>query len=116
MIFDSRKFVKTAAAGTIAGLFIPDIVSAAIAPKTKKITLEKDSVILFQGDSITDGGRDKDNNYPNDFSALGHGYPLLAASKLLHAYPSKIYRSTTRESAATKYFSWPTAGILTALI
>lgn len=104
MIFDRRKFVKTAAAGTIAGLFIPDIVSAAIAPKTKKITLEKDSVILFQGDSITDGGRDKDNNYPNDFSALGHGYPLLAASKLLHAYPSKNLQIYNKGISGNKVF------------
>ena len=38
--------------------------------------------IIFQGDSITDGGRDK-RNYFN----LGHGYPLYAAQFLRAARP-----------------------------
>ncbi|WP_433749703.1 SGNH/GDSL hydrolase family protein [Paenibacillus amylolyticus] len=37
------------------------------------------SVILFQGDSITDGGRSR-NDDPNHF--LGHGYAYLISSKL----------------------------------
>ncbi|MFC7677889.1 SGNH/GDSL hydrolase family protein [Paenibacillus sp. GCM10028914] len=36
--------------------------------------LRKDDIVLFQGDSITDAGRDRMN--PND---LGTGYPLLTA-------------------------------------
>jgi lysophospholipase L1-like esterase len=40
-------------------------------------------VILFQGDSITDGGRSRKNTGPNDNSALGHSYPLLLAGGLL---------------------------------
>jgi acyl-CoA thioesterase I len=38
-------------------------------------------VIVFQGDSITDCGRNKDNPYHN--SGLGCGYPLLVAASLL---------------------------------
>lgn len=37
------------------------------------------SVILFQGDSITDGGRSR-NDDPNHF--LGHGYAYLISSRL----------------------------------
>ena len=38
--------------------------------------------ILFQGDSITDGGRDKRN-----FHDLGPGYPKYAAQNIAEAYP-----------------------------
>ena len=37
--------------------------------------------ILFQGDSITDAGRVKE-----DFFSLGHGYPLLVAAHLIAEY------------------------------
>ena len=48
-----RSFIQKAALGSLAAISIPDIISAAI-PKAgvKKITLAKDNVILFQGDSI----------------------------------------------------------------
>ena len=42
-------------------------------------------VILFQGDSITDAGRDRTSAAENNASALGGGYPMLAASQLLRA-------------------------------
>lgn len=38
--------------------------------------------ILFQGDSITDAGRDRENIHD-----LGHGYPLYTAQVLREAYP-----------------------------
>ncbi|WP_019640517.1 SGNH/GDSL hydrolase family protein [Paenibacillus fonticola] len=46
--------------------------------------LKEDDVILFQGDSITDAGR----NY-SDPASLGTGYPLLIAGRLGHRYPGK---------------------------
>lgn len=49
--------------------------------------LEKGAVVLFQGDSITDAGRDKALLEPNDAAAFGRGYALMAASALLGAYP-----------------------------
>lgn len=53
------------------------------------ITLKKGDVILFQGDSITDGGRDRDDGKANGLKALGGGYPLLAAAGLLKDHPDK---------------------------
>jgi acyl-CoA thioesterase I len=41
-------------------------------------------VVLFQGDSITDAGRDRENP-----EHLGHGYALLAASWFQALYPEK---------------------------
>ncbi|HIQ59631.1 MAG TPA: SGNH/GDSL hydrolase family protein [Candidatus Merdivicinus intestinavium] len=44
--------------------------------------LSKNAVILFQGDSITDAGRDR-----TDPAGLGTGYPLMIANALNAAYP-----------------------------
>ncbi|GGH16239.1 SGNH/GDSL hydrolase family protein [Mucilaginibacter phyllosphaerae] len=85
-----RNFIKNTAMGAVAALSIPQIVSAAVtAPAGKKIQLNKDDVILFQGDSITDWGRDHNKTTPNDTGALGNGYTLLAAGELLARFPEK---------------------------
>jgi len=47
----------------------------------------KGSVVVFQGDSITDAGRNRDSAGPNAAGALGNGYPLLVASAVLAARP-----------------------------
>jgi lysophospholipase L1-like esterase len=51
-------------------------------------------VILFQGDSITDVGRDRNRKQANDANALGNGYPMLVACDLLRDHAAgglKIY-------------------------
>lgn len=45
--------------------------------------------ILFQGDSITDGGRNRDRKDANDGAALGSGYVKDIAFNLLGNHPSK---------------------------
>jgi lysophospholipase L1-like esterase len=45
------------------------------------------SRILFQGDSITDAGRDRNRPQPNDAGAMGNGYAYLAMSRLLADHP-----------------------------
>jgi lysophospholipase L1-like esterase len=44
-------------------------------------------VILFQGDSITDVGRNRAATGANNAGALGGGYPLIAASHMMRAHP-----------------------------
>jgi lysophospholipase L1-like esterase len=53
---------------------------------TAKSELPEGGVILFQGDSITDAGRDRNAAAANDVKGLGHGYPHLLAASLLHEY------------------------------
>jgi lysophospholipase L1-like esterase len=49
-----------------------------------KSLIEPGAVILFQGDSITDAGRSReDASKPNSAAALGNGYAWLAAAQLL---------------------------------
>jgi lysophospholipase L1-like esterase len=94
--FNSRRsFIKRAALASITAISIPEILSAAM-PKdrVKTIKLLKDQVILFQGDSITDSGRNKEDTGFNTARNLGTGYPLLAGAALLNKYETlnlKIY-------------------------
>ena len=44
---------------------------------------KKGTVVLFQGDSITDSGRNRTATEPNTAGGLGSGYPLLVASAVL---------------------------------
>jgi lysophospholipase L1-like esterase len=90
-----RNFIKKAALGTIAAVSIPQILSASMpSGKAKKIALTKGQVILFQGDSITDAGRNREDSGYNNPRALGTGYALLAAAGILEKYSPlnlKIY-------------------------
>jgi lysophospholipase L1-like esterase len=84
-----RSFIKKAAMASFAAVAIPEIISAAMPQKKyKRIIPEKDNVILFQGDSITDAGRNRENKGFNNAGALGSGYVLLAAAGLLEKYPN----------------------------
>jgi lysophospholipase L1-like esterase len=70
-------------------------VSAAVAAIPKQlrgadsVSLRKEDVVLFQGDSITDAVRDRGNqDKANHARALGTGYPMLLASDLLRDHAS----------------------------
>ncbi len=83
-----RSFIRKAALGGVLAVSLPEIVSLAISPeKAGKNILKKDDVILFQGDSITDAGRNRDDNDFNDPGSLGLGYAMLAGASLLEKYP-----------------------------
>ncbi|NJB84271.1 lysophospholipase L1-like esterase [Lewinella marina] len=43
--------------------------------------------VLFQGDSITDAGRDRERQEANDYGKMGVGYSLLASAMLVGRYP-----------------------------
>jgi lysophospholipase L1-like esterase len=50
----------------------------------KKSIIQKENIILFQGDSITDAGRDRSREgNANDRNALGRGYVYSIATQLL---------------------------------
>lgn len=77
-----RRFIGSAiaAGGALAASAVLPGTQAAGAAPTK---LEPGSVVLFQGDSITDAGRDRKNGEANNWTALGRGYPCLLAGALL---------------------------------
>ena len=88
-----RNAFKTGFAG--AGIFAAGLHGSASAATPSNTTpLKKGAVILFQGDSITDAGRDRRAKGPNNSNAFGRGYPFLIASSLLMNQPDldlKIY-------------------------
>src|SRR5476649_1434537 len=82
--YNRRSFLKTAAIGTVTSLSISQIAQSAFAEaKGKKISLNANDIILFQGDSITDANRDKKQTIANATASMGSGYALLAGSDLL---------------------------------
>jgi lysophospholipase L1-like esterase len=75
-----RTFLATAAAtGTTAWL------GSRHSDAAEKLALTKGDVILFQGDSITDAGRNKKDPVANE--GLGRGYPQHIANSLHADYP-----------------------------
>ncbi|HWB92586.1 MAG TPA: SGNH/GDSL hydrolase family protein [Puia sp.] len=100
-----RNFLRTAALGGLMAVNIPEIVSAAYKPKgSKKITLSNEDIVLFQGDSITDMHRKRDDEKPNSPAALGTSYPFLATSELLYRFPAKNLKCYNRGVSGNKVY------------
>jgi len=100
-----RKFIKETAAGAMAAMSIPKVLYEFPAGAgQKKIKLEKNNVILFQGDSITDAGRNKQNESFNNPSSLGSGYAFLATAALLESFPSLNLKVYNRGISGNKVF------------
>lgn len=86
-----RDFLRKGLLGLAATTVASSIVKAEdfSAAKTGKISIANNDIILFQGDSITDAGRNRNNADPNVANAFGNGYAMLAASTLLNDHASK---------------------------
>ena len=69
-----------------AGLFFSFAVMASASAGEEMPVFQKDSHILFQGDSITDGNRGR-NTDPNHI--LGHGYQFIIACKYGGKFPER---------------------------
>jgi lysophospholipase L1-like esterase len=54
------------------------------------------TTIVFQGDSITDCGRDRNDPDPNTGAGLATGYPLLVSAGLLREHPDRGLRFFNR--------------------
>jgi len=109
MNLSRRNFLTKSAAGAAALASIPAIVSSCISPaneehKEKFTLFEKGNTILFQGDSITDAGREKEKELPNNAGSFGRGYAFLAASNLLNALPEKELTIYNRGISGNKVF------------
>jgi lysophospholipase L1-like esterase len=93
----SRREFLAATAVMAAGSQLPSG-----APKNPPQAPAKGSVIVFQGDSITEAGRNRDSKDANAADALGNGYPLLVASPLLAARPASGLRFYNRGVSGNK--------------
>lgn len=104
-ITSRRSFIKTGSLATVSALTMTEIVTSAFAEaKISKITLGKDNTFLFQGDSITDAGRKKDDVNPNNPNALGSGYAMIAGSEMLFKNPEKNLKIYNKGISGNKVY------------
>jgi lysophospholipase L1-like esterase len=104
-----REFVLAGmglSAAAVAGLAAVDNLfaeeNAPISRPTKSL-LERGQTILFQGDSITDAGRDRKlGGEVNSQKPLGNGYAWLAAAQLLVSTPDAGYKVFNRGISGNK--------------
>jgi lysophospholipase L1-like esterase len=61
-------------------------------------------IVLFQGDSITDAGRNKQQELPNNAWSFGMGYASYIASWLLEEMPAKNMTMYNRGISGNKVF------------
>lgn len=103
-----RNFLKKAAFAGVGMAVIPDIAEAVVNKQqsvhANKITLKKDPVILFQGDSITDCGRKRDSITCNNTDQLGMGYALFTATSILNKQADKQPKIYNRGISGNKVF------------
>jgi len=91
-----RDFVAAAAATVGAALWPAGAIAGGPA------TAPDATVVVFQGDSVTDCGRDRRVSEPNVASALGTGYPLLIAAAALARSPDRGLRFYNRGVSGNK--------------
>ena len=109
--FTRRSFLKSSpvalSATGLAGLAFASPSTFAASSPARRIRIAKGDVILFQGDSITDAGRNKDRekaDLPNRQPAMGHGYAWLAAAELLVDRPDQGLTFFNRGISGNKVF------------
>lgn len=105
-----REFIRAGAGLTAASLATLVAVDTLIAQTNPLHRTEPTSMIqpgqtiLFQGDSITDAGRKKDDSPANSQPALGNGYAWLAAAQLLVDHPDEQLKIFNRGISGNKVY------------
>ncbi len=93
-----RQFIKKSALGAGLGLSLPNLLEGI----DLSDIADDNNVIIFQGDSITDAGRNKERQAANNSGSLGRGYVSLIASELLGKYPGKNWQCYNRGISGNK--------------
>ena len=92
--------MKLAAVTPFASLVLPQISSA----EPKRREYPDGTTILFQGDSITDAGRDRSLYYPNNMRGMGGGYVYQIVASLLAQHPGDAIRCYNRGISGNKVY------------
>ncbi|MEJ2050060.1 MAG: GDSL-type esterase/lipase family protein, partial [Calditrichota bacterium] len=107
--YTRRDFLKSVTTSTLAAMglatAIPAMTSAAAPSQAQNYeVLQQNDVVLFQGDSITDAGRNRENTQPNSQSGLGPGYAFVAAADMLATSAGKNLKIFNRGVSGNKVF------------
>ncbi|MFC5284688.1 SGNH/GDSL hydrolase family protein [Pedobacter alpinus] len=103
-MLNRRKFLKTSALSAVLAINIPQIVEAAMPETQKPNIIKQDDIILFQGDSITDAGRKREDANFNTNNNLGTGYVLHTAAELLTSNASKNLKIYNKGISGNKVY------------
>lgn len=107
---DRRNFLKNALIGTAGLAAYPSVLSANemdmafMSPKINVNSFKNSNVVLFQGDSITDAGRNREFKDPNNQNTLGGGYAFLAAADILNTFPTKNLKIYNKGISGNKVY------------
>ena len=109
MSLSRRNFFKRSAVHAAGIASIPMILSATLPEKDKKkkekfTILPDGGTVLFQGDSITDAGRNRERQLANDASSFGGGYALMAGAVLLKKLAEKNLTIYNRGISGNKVY------------
>lgn len=99
-----RSFIKEISLTALGATIIPQLVNAHN-PNYRKIKFTEEApVVVFQGDSITDAGRSKDQYYANQAGGMGRGYVMQIVGQLLGQHPTQNYHCYNRGISGHKVF------------
>lgn len=85
-ISNRRKFLENAVILGAMATVAPQLLTAKSFYKDDVSKGGEALTFLFQGDSITDGNRTRNNDWNH---VMGHGYQYIIASKLWYDFPKK---------------------------
>jgi len=102
-----RQFIKKTLVAGASAMLLPGLLTAETPEATNEITENitgraaegKDITILFQGDSITDGNRTRNNDWNH---IMGHGYQYILSSSLWYRFPEKNFHFFNRGVSGNK--------------
>jgi lysophospholipase L1-like esterase len=106
MASSRRTFLKQFSLAAAATVSLPEMLQATVtsANAGKTIRLAKNDIIVFQGDSITDATRKREELNPNASTAMGSGYVVMTAGALLEDHPDKTLQIYNRGISGNKVY------------
>ncbi len=101
--FDSkrRSLLKYGALAPLAAISIPQKL---MAQSHNPDIIPNGTIVLFQGDSITDAGRDRSRYYPNNPRGMGNGYVYQIVADLLAQHPENNIKCYNRGISGNKVY------------
>ena len=96
-----RQFIKQVSLSSLGIVGVPALAEFTVQESDKKNIPEK-LTILFQGDSITDAGRNRGDYYANSGRGMGGGYVYQIVAELLGKFPDKGFRLYNRGISGNK--------------
>jgi len=100
---DRRTFIKRASIGS-AGIFAVPFLEPSESNHSRSQQVPENLTILFQGDSITDAGRNRGRYYANEGGGMGGGYVHQVVAELLGSSPGKKLRFYNRGISGNKVY------------